>query len=99
MTVALVLAAQPDAGLRGQLTALGVRRIDAAAQAGPPAPGQPSSGPLSDSRRDSRLCLSTALLNVADGSPAASEEHTCTVPGLDWARPGRDGSGSAPPIG
>jgi hypothetical protein len=35
MTVALVLAAQPDAGLRGQLTALGVRRIDAAAQAGP----------------------------------------------------------------
>jgi hypothetical protein len=30
MTVALVLAAQADAGLRGQLTALGVRRIDAA---------------------------------------------------------------------
>ena len=35
MTVALVLAAQPDAGLRGQLTALGVRRVDAAEQAGP----------------------------------------------------------------
>jgi Family of unknown function (DUF5941) len=35
MTVALVLAAQPDAGLRGQLTALGVRRIDAAERAGP----------------------------------------------------------------
>ena len=35
MTVALVLAVQPDAGLRGQLTALGVRRVDAAEQAGP----------------------------------------------------------------
>jgi Family of unknown function (DUF5941) len=34
MTVALVLAAQPDAGLRGQLAALGVRRVDAAEQAG-----------------------------------------------------------------
>ncbi|HEV2255107.1 MAG TPA: DUF5941 domain-containing protein [Streptosporangiaceae bacterium] len=35
MTVALVLAAQPDAGLRGQLAALGVRRVDAAGRAGP----------------------------------------------------------------
>ena len=35
MTVALVLATQPDVGLRGQLTALGVRRVDAAEQAGP----------------------------------------------------------------
>ena len=35
MTVALVLAAEPDAGLRGQLTALGVRRVDAAERAGP----------------------------------------------------------------
>jgi len=34
MTVALVLAAQPDAGLRGQLAALGVRRVDAAERAG-----------------------------------------------------------------
>src|SRR5580704_2616409 len=40
MTVALVLASQPDAGqpdatLRGQLAALGVRRVDAAERAGP----------------------------------------------------------------
>ena len=35
MTVALVLAGQPDAGLRGQLAALGVRRVDAAERAGP----------------------------------------------------------------
>ena len=35
MTVALVLAAQPDAGLRGQLAALGVRQVDAAERAGP----------------------------------------------------------------
>jgi hypothetical protein len=35
MTVALVLAGQPDAGLRGQLAALGVRRVDAAEHAGP----------------------------------------------------------------
>ena len=35
MTVALVLGAQPDAGLRGQLAALGVRRVDAAERAGP----------------------------------------------------------------
>src|ERR1700735_4275120 len=39
MTVALVLAAQPDAGqdakLRGQLAALGVGRVDAAERAGP----------------------------------------------------------------
>jgi hypothetical protein len=35
MTVALVLAAQPDAGLHGQLAALGVRRVDAAERAGP----------------------------------------------------------------
>jgi len=35
MTVALVLAARPDAGLRGQLAALGVRRVDAAERAGP----------------------------------------------------------------
>src|SRR6202047_2615989 len=35
MSVALVLAAQPDAGLRGQLAALGVRRVDAAERAGP----------------------------------------------------------------
>lgn len=35
MTVALVLAAQADAGLRGQLTALGVRRIDAADRGDP----------------------------------------------------------------
>jgi hypothetical protein len=35
MTVALVLAAQPDAGLRGQLAAVGVRRVDAAERAGP----------------------------------------------------------------
>ena len=34
MTVALVLAARPDAGLRGQLAALGVRRVDAAERAG-----------------------------------------------------------------
>src|ERR1700729_2592135 len=39
MTVALVLATQPDAGLpdaklRGQLAALGVRRVDAAERAG-----------------------------------------------------------------
>jgi hypothetical protein len=35
MTVALVLAAQADAGLRGQLAALGVRQVDAAEQGGP----------------------------------------------------------------
>jgi len=35
MTVALVLATQPDAGLRGQLTALGVRRVAAAERTGP----------------------------------------------------------------
>jgi hypothetical protein len=35
MTVALVLASRPDAGLRGQLAALGVRRVDAAERAGP----------------------------------------------------------------
>ncbi len=35
MTVALVLAAQADAGLCGQLAALGVRRIDAADRGGP----------------------------------------------------------------
>ena len=35
MTVALVLAARPDAGLRGQLAALGVRRVDAAERSGP----------------------------------------------------------------
>ena len=38
MTVALVLAGDADAGLRGQLAALGVRRIDAA-------PGSDGSGP------------------------------------------------------
>ena len=38
MTVALVLAGEADAGLRGQLAALGVRRIDAA-------PGSDGSGP------------------------------------------------------
>lgn len=35
MTVALVLAGQADAGLCGQLAALGVRRVDAADRAGP----------------------------------------------------------------
>ena len=35
MTVALILADQADAGLRGQLTALGVRRVDATDRAGP----------------------------------------------------------------
>ena len=35
MTVALVLAAQADAGLCGQLAALGVRRVDAADRGGP----------------------------------------------------------------
>ncbi len=35
MTVALILAGQADAGLRGQLTALGVRRVDATDRAGP----------------------------------------------------------------
>ncbi len=35
MTVALVLAAEADAGLRGQLAALGVRKVDAAERAGP----------------------------------------------------------------
>jgi hypothetical protein len=35
MTVALVLAGGADAGLRGQLAALGVRRVDAADQTGP----------------------------------------------------------------
>ena len=35
MTVALLLAARPDAGLPGQLAALGVRQVDAAEQAGP----------------------------------------------------------------
>jgi Family of unknown function (DUF5941) len=35
MTVALVLAAEADAGLRGQLAALGVRRVDAADRTGP----------------------------------------------------------------
>jgi Family of unknown function (DUF5941) len=35
MTVALVLAARPDAGLRGRLAALGVRRVDAAERARP----------------------------------------------------------------
>jgi hypothetical protein len=34
MTVALVLAAEPAAGLRSQLTSLGVRRVDAADNAG-----------------------------------------------------------------
>lgn len=34
MTVALVLAAEPAAGLRSQLTSLGVRRVDAADSAG-----------------------------------------------------------------
>jgi hypothetical protein len=34
MTVALVLTAEPDAGLRGQLTSLGVRRVDATDDAG-----------------------------------------------------------------
>ena len=35
MTVALVLAAEPAAGLCGQLTSLGVRRVDTAGNAGP----------------------------------------------------------------
>jgi hypothetical protein len=35
MTVALILADQADAGLRGQLTALGVRRVDTTDRAGP----------------------------------------------------------------
>ena len=35
MTVALVLAAEADSELRGQLTSLGVRRVDAAERAGP----------------------------------------------------------------
>lgn len=35
MTVALVLASEADAGLCGQLAALGVRRVDAAEQTGP----------------------------------------------------------------
>jgi hypothetical protein len=35
MTVALVLAGGVDAGLRGQLAALGVRRVDAADRSGP----------------------------------------------------------------
>ena len=35
MTVALVLAAEPAAGLCGQLTSLGVRRVDATEDAGP----------------------------------------------------------------
>jgi hypothetical protein len=35
MTVALVLAAEPAAGLCGQLTSLGVRRVDATDDAGP----------------------------------------------------------------
>ena len=35
MTVALILADQANAGLRGQLTALGVRRVDATDRAGP----------------------------------------------------------------
>jgi hypothetical protein len=35
MTVALVLAGGPDAGLYGQLAALGVRRVDAADRTGP----------------------------------------------------------------
>jgi hypothetical protein len=35
MTVALVLAGEADAGLRGQLAALGVRRVDAADRTGP----------------------------------------------------------------
>ena len=35
MTVALVLTAEPAAGLRGQLTSLGVRRVDATENAGP----------------------------------------------------------------
>ncbi len=35
MTVALVLAAEADAGLRGQLAPLGVGRVDAAEQTGP----------------------------------------------------------------
>src|ERR1700728_2869159 len=35
MTVALVLATEADAGLRVQLAALGVRKVDAAERAGP----------------------------------------------------------------
>src|ERR1700683_770916 len=35
MTVALVLAGEADAGLCGQLAALGVRRVDAADRTGP----------------------------------------------------------------
>ena len=35
MTVALILADQANAGLRGQLTALGVRRVDVTDRAGP----------------------------------------------------------------
>jgi hypothetical protein len=35
MTVALVLASEADAGLCGQLAALGVRRVDVADRAGP----------------------------------------------------------------
>ncbi len=35
MTVALILAGQADAGLRGQLAALGVRRVDTTDRAGP----------------------------------------------------------------
>ena len=35
MTVALVLAGEADAGLCGQLAALGVRRVDAAERTGP----------------------------------------------------------------
>ena len=35
MTVALVLTAEPAAGLSGQLTSLGVRRVDATEDAGP----------------------------------------------------------------
>jgi hypothetical protein len=35
MTVALILASQADAGLRGQLAALGVRRVDATDRGGP----------------------------------------------------------------
>src|SRR5271154_5488466 len=85
MTVALVLAGQPDAGLRGQLAALGVRRVDAAERAGP--------GLLTVAAA-ARAAGERVLICVGDDSvPEAVLARLLGVSGPDGRGPG--GSGTA----
>ena len=95
MTVALVLAGGADAGLRGQLAALGVRRVDAADRTGPGLLTVAAAARAAGERV--LICVGEGVVPEDMLARLLSEDATAAFTGMN-ARISRSGRGRRDPV-